>query len=62
MHERRLELLVDPEVLADRRAKMESSERPWQPKDRQRPVTAALRAYARLATDASMGAVRDPNR
>ncbi len=62
VHERRLELLVAPEVLADRRAKMESSERPWQPKDRQRPVTAALRAYARLATDASMGAVRDPSR
>ncbi|OLF08758.1 dihydroxy-acid dehydratase [Actinophytocola xinjiangensis] len=61
VHERRLELLVAPEVLADRRAKMESSERPWQPRDRQRPVTAALRAYARLATDASQGAVRDPN-
>ncbi|MGH3760710.1 dihydroxy-acid dehydratase [Actinophytocola sp.] len=62
VHERRLELLVDPAELAERRAKMESSERPWQPRDRQRPVTAALRAYARLATDASMGAVRDPNR
>jgi dihydroxy-acid dehydratase len=62
VHERRLELLVDAETLAERRAKMDSSERPWQPRDRQRPVTAALRAYARLATDASMGAVRDPNR
>ena len=62
VHERRLELLVSPEVMADRRAKMESSERPWQPEDRQRPVTAALRAYARLATDASQGAVRDPSR
>ena len=62
VHERRLELLVDPQVLADRRAKMESSERPWQPVDRQRPVTAALRAYAKLATDASQGAVRDVNR
>jgi dihydroxy-acid dehydratase len=62
VHERRLELLVDPAVLADRRAKMESSERPWQPVDRQRPVTAALRAYARLATDASQGAVRDVNK
>jgi dihydroxy-acid dehydratase len=62
VHERRLELLVDPAELADRRAKMESSERPWQPRDRQRPVSAALRAYARLATDASTGAVRDPAR
>ena len=62
VHERRLELLVTAEILAGRRAKMESSERPWQPKDRQRPVTAALRAYARLTTDASNGAVRDVDR
>jgi dihydroxy-acid dehydratase len=62
VHERRLELLVDDEVLAERRAKMEASERPWQPVDRIRPVTGALRAYARMATDASMGAVRDPSR
>ncbi|GAA3686820.1 dihydroxy-acid dehydratase [Lentzea atacamensis] len=62
VHERRLELLVDDDVLAERRAKMEASERPWQPVDRIRPVTGALRAYARMATDASTGAVRDPNR
>ncbi len=62
VHERRLELLVDEDVLAERRAKMEASERPWQPVDRVRPVTAALRAYARLTTDASTGAVRDPSR
>ena len=62
VHERRLELLVEPEVLAERRAKMEASERPWQPKDRERPITAALRAYARMATSADTGAVRDPNR
>jgi dihydroxy-acid dehydratase len=62
VHERRLELLVDEDVLADRRAKMEASERPWQPVDRIRPVTGALRAYARMATDASTGAVRDPSR
>jgi dihydroxy-acid dehydratase len=62
VHERRLELLVDETVLAERRAKMEASERPWQPVDRVRPVTAALRAYARMATDASTGAVRDVNK
>jgi dihydroxy-acid dehydratase len=61
VHARKLELLVAPEILAERRAKMEASERPWQPLDRQRPVTAALRAYARLTTDASTGAVRDPD-
>ena len=55
---RKLELLVSEEVLAERRAKMESSERPWQPVDRQRPVTQALRAYAHMTTDASTGAVR----
>jgi dihydroxy-acid dehydratase len=62
VHERRLELLVADDVLAERRAKMEASERPWQPVDRVRPVTAALRAYARLTTDASTGAVRDPSK
>jgi dihydroxy-acid dehydratase len=41
---------------------MESSERPWQPVERQRPITAALRAYARMATSADTGAVRDPNK
>jgi dihydroxy-acid dehydratase len=62
VHARTMELLVSPEILAERRAKMDASERPWQPVDRVRPVTAALRAYARMATDASTGAVRDPSR
>ena len=61
VRERRLELLVDADVLAERRAKVEASERPWQPVDRNRPVTNALRAYARLATSADTGAVRDPS-
>ncbi|SFN88380.1 dihydroxy-acid dehydratase [Pseudonocardia ammonioxydans] len=55
---RSLELLVEPDVLADRRAKMEASERPWTPKDRQRPISKALRAYAHMATSADTGAVR----
>ncbi|MGC5023782.1 dihydroxy-acid dehydratase [Tsukamurella sp. DT100] len=58
VHTRALELLVDDEELARRRAKMDASERPWQPKDRQRTVTTALRAYAALATSADKGAVR----
>ncbi len=62
VHERRLELLVDADVLAERRAKMDASERPWQPVSRERPVTAALRAYARMATSADTGAVRDPSK
>ena len=60
--ERALRLLVDDDVLAERRAKMDASERPWQPVDRQRPVAKSLRAYARMATSAATGAVRDPNR
>ncbi|BAD59083.1 dihydroxy-acid dehydratase [Nocardia farcinica] len=55
---RTLEVLVDDAVLAERRAKMEASERPWQPVDRDRTVTTALRAYAALATSADKGAVR----
>jgi dihydroxy-acid dehydratase len=58
VHERVLSLAVADEVLAERRAKMEASERPWQPRDRDRPVSKALRAYAALATSAHMGAVR----
>ncbi|OZM74045.1 dihydroxy-acid dehydratase [Amycolatopsis antarctica] len=60
--QRRLELLVEPETLAERRSKMEASERPWQPAERERPITKALAAYARMATSADTGAVRDPNR
>ncbi|MBD0323464.1 MAG: dihydroxy-acid dehydratase, partial [Aldersonia sp.] len=55
---RTLEVLVDDQVLAERRGKMEASERPWHPVDRQRSVTTALRAYAALATSADKGAVR----
>ncbi|MFE3026203.1 dihydroxy-acid dehydratase [Nocardia tengchongensis] len=58
VHTRALELLVPEDVLADRRVKMEASERPWQPANRERPVTTALRAYAALATSADKGAVR----
>ncbi|MFE3541466.1 dihydroxy-acid dehydratase [Nocardia sp. NPDC059177] len=58
VHTRALEVLVSDEVLAERRAKMEASERPWQPVNRERPVTTALRAYAALATSADKGAVR----
>lgn len=56
---RRLDLLVDDDLLAERRAKMDASETPWQPAGRERPVTKALQAYARFATSASYGAVRD---
>ena len=59
VHTRALQLLVSDDVLAERRAKMDASERPWQPVDRQRVVSKALRAYAALATSAATGAVRE---
>ncbi|MGB8960870.1 MAG: dihydroxy-acid dehydratase, partial [Pseudonocardiaceae bacterium] len=62
VRERALQLLVDDDVLAERRAKMDASEGPWKPVGRQRPVAKSLRAYARMATSAATGAVRDPNR
>ena len=58
VHARTLHLDVADEVLAERRAKMDAAERPWQPRDRDRPVSKALRAYAALATSAHTGAVR----
>jgi dihydroxy-acid dehydratase len=58
VHQRVIELQVDEDVLTERRAKMEASENPWQPKHRDRPVSKALRAYAALATSAHTGAVR----
>ncbi|WP_449727641.1 dihydroxy-acid dehydratase [Cellulomonas avistercoris] len=53
---------VPDAVLAERRAKMEASENPWQPVDRDRYVSPALQAYAAMATSADRGAVRDVSR
>ncbi|MCF8571378.1 dihydroxy-acid dehydratase [Gordonia sp. HY002] len=55
---RTLKMLVDDETLAERRAKMEASEHPWAPRNRERTVSKALRAYAKLASSADKGAVR----
>lgn len=55
---RSLELLLDEDEMAQRRAKMQARERPWQPVGRERTVTTALRAYAAMATSADKGAVR----
>jgi len=57
---RRIHLAVEKSVLAARRAAMEKNGRDaWKPAGRERPVSAALRAYAAMATSADMGAVRD---
>ncbi|MFC6017515.1 dihydroxy-acid dehydratase [Plantactinospora solaniradicis] len=55
---RSMELAVAPEVLEARRIAQEKRDRPYTPLDRQRPVSAALRAYASMATSASDGAYR----
>ncbi len=55
---RSINLAVPEEVLAERRAKQEARERPYTPMDRDRPVSAALRAYASMAASAADGAVR----
>src|SRR5690606_30406337 len=58
---REINLLISDEELAERRAAMEAKgEAAWKPaKPRPRKVSAALKAYAMLATSADKGAVRD---
>src|SRR5262249_19147543 len=55
---RSIELRVGDDELAARRVAQEKRERPYTPVDRARPVSAALRAYASMATSASDGAYR----
>ncbi len=59
---RTLRVDVPDDVLEDRRRKVDASERPWQPVDRVRVVSTALRAYAAMASSADTGAVRDLSR
>ncbi|MFJ8668677.1 dihydroxy-acid dehydratase [Streptomyces sp. NPDC093600] len=56
---RSIELLVDEETLAARREALGGV---YAPKNRERKVSAALRAYAAMATSADKGAVRDVTR
>jgi dihydroxy-acid dehydratase len=57
---RRIHLAVSDEELARRRAAMEErGEAAWKPVARDRYVSAALQAYAMMATSADKGAVRD---
>jgi dihydroxy-acid dehydratase len=55
---RSLELRVSDDELAARRVAQEKRDRPYTPVDRERVVSAALRAYASMATSASDGAYR----
>ncbi|WP_137936011.1 dihydroxy-acid dehydratase [Chitinivorax sp. B] len=57
---RTISLQVADDVLAKRRTAMEAKGKDaWKPLNRNRPVSAALRAYAAMATSADTGAVRD---
>jgi len=55
---RSITLRVSDEVLAERRAAQDARPKPYTPVDRDRPVSAALRAYASMTTSASDGAYR----
>jgi len=54
---RAMDLKVSEQVLDERRAKQDAIG--WKPVDRIRPISAALKVYAMMATSADKGAVRD---
>ncbi|ACZ90019.1 dihydroxy-acid dehydratase [Streptosporangium roseum] len=56
---RSIELKVSEEELAARRERLVADLGGYRPRDRHRPVSAALQAYAALTTSASTGASRD---
>ena len=57
---RSIHLVISDEELAARRAEMEArGSKAWKPENRDRYVSAALRAYGAMATSADKGAVRD---
>ncbi len=59
---RTLNLAISDEEFAARKAKMDASDKPYQPKDRVREVSTALKVFAMMATSADKGAVRDPSK
>jgi dihydroxy-acid dehydratase len=56
---RELTLDVPGEVLTERRERLLKELGSYRPRDRRRPVSVALQAYAAMATSASTGAARD---
>jgi dihydroxy-acid dehydratase len=57
---RRIHLALSDEEVERRRGAMDAKgKEAWKPANRQRPVSAALRAYAALTTSAATGAVRN---
>ena len=60
--DRTVNLRVDDAELDRRRADEDARDGGWKPRSREREVSAALRAYAAMATSADKGAVRDVSR
>ncbi|TDQ56623.1 dihydroxyacid dehydratase [Mesocricetibacter intestinalis] len=58
--QRKIELCVAPEELAQRRAQQDA--KGWQPVDRRREVSFALKVFGHFATSADKGAVRDKSK
>ena len=56
---RTIALQISDDELAQRQQAMQARENKWQPKDRVRPISYALKNYAMLATSADKGAVRN---
>jgi dihydroxy-acid dehydratase len=54
--------VTDSELAARREVELARGDRAWTPKNRERQVSYALRAYATLATSADKGAVRDKSK
>ena len=54
--------ISDAELDGRRQAMLARGAKAWKPVDRDRPVSAALRAYAAMTTSAARGAVRDVSR
>ena len=59
VNQAKLELLVDPAELEERRIRQEAREHPWTPEDRERHISPALQLYGMTALSASQGAARD---
>jgi dihydroxy-acid dehydratase len=57
--QRTIAVAIEAAELDRRRAAMEAREAAWQPRSRDRQVSAALKVYASMATSADKGAVRD---
>nr|WP_136250823.1 dihydroxy-acid dehydratase [Ningiella ruwaisensis] len=59
---RSINVALSEQVLAQRRKAIESSDKPFRPKNRVREVSTSLRMFAMMATSADKGAVRDPSK